>query len=57
LKECNHFFLLTWAVILTRYAGEGKPPLIDLPSSEGAKDKLGIADLKEGDHAAEAAFG
>jgi hypothetical protein len=31
--------------------------LIDLPSSEGAKDKLGIADLKEGDHAAEAAFG
>jgi hypothetical protein len=45
------------AVILTRYAGEGKPPLIDLPSSERAKDKLGIADLKEGDHAAEAAFG
>jgi hypothetical protein len=42
---------------LTRYAGKGKPPLIDLPSSEGAEEKLGIAYLKEEDHATEAAFG
>jgi hypothetical protein len=28
-----------------------------LPPSDGAKDKLGIADLKEGYHAAEEAFG
>jgi hypothetical protein len=45
------------ALILTRHAAKGKPPLIDVPSSEGAKDKLGIANLKEGDHVAEAAFG
>lgn len=29
----------------------------DLPPSDGAKGKLGIADLKEGNHAAEEAFG
>src|SRR5271169_2966412 len=29
----------------------------DLPPSDGAKSKLGIADLKEGNHAAEEAFG
>jgi hypothetical protein len=28
-----------------------------MPPSEGAKGKLGIADLKEGTHAAEEAFG
>jgi hypothetical protein len=28
----------------------------DLPPLDGAKGKLGIADLKEGDHAAEEAF-
>ena len=30
---------------------------LDLPPSDGAKDKLGIADLKEGYDAAEKAFG
>ena len=30
---------------------------IDLPPLDGAKGKLGIADLKEGSHAAEEAFG
>ena len=29
----------------------------DLPPLDGAKGKLGIADLKEGDYAAEEAFG
>jgi len=29
----------------------------DLPPSDGAKSKLGIADVKEGNHAAEEAFG
>jgi len=29
----------------------------DLPPSDGAKGKLGIADLKEGYHAAKKAFG
>jgi hypothetical protein len=29
----------------------------DLPPSDGAKGKLGIADLKEGPHAAKEAFG
>jgi hypothetical protein len=31
--------------------------LADLPPSDGAKGKLGIADLKEGPHAAKEAFG
>jgi len=30
---------------------------IDLPPSDGAKGKVGIADLKEGIHAAKEAFG
>ena len=30
---------------------------LDLPPLDGAKGKLGIADLKEGSHAAEEAFG
>ena len=35
-----------------------KPSSIDdLPPSDGAKSRLGIADLKEGNHAAEEAFG
>ena len=32
-------------------------PQTDLPPSDGAKSKLGIADVKEGNHAAEEAFG
>jgi predicted alpha/beta-hydrolase family hydrolase len=38
-------------------ASEGEFANTDLPPSDGAKGKLGIADLKEGDHAAEEAFG
>jgi hypothetical protein len=30
---------------------------LGLPPSDGAKDKVGIADLKEGIHAAKEAFG
>jgi len=30
---------------------------VDLPPSDGAKDQVGIADLKEGMHAAKEAFG
>jgi hypothetical protein len=39
------------------HINSSEPHTFDLPPLDGAKGKLGIADLKEGDHAAKEAFG
>ena len=43
--------------LIRSYAVRESAKLFDLPPSDGAKGRLGIADLKEGNYVAEEAFG